>query len=451
MRIADLTRTSRFRLTLIHGALFVGALVALLGLVYWQAEGYLTRQVDQILLVEARAMARADAPSLPDRISRAIQNDPRHVDLYGLFSSDGVWITGNIERMPRGLPIDGRPRPLSARDGFPTDSRALGERLPWGEILIVGRDVTQLAAFRSIIARALWWSGALVIVCVLAGAVVLSIQPLRRIRAVQEASAAITGGDLTVRLPTAGRGDELDMLAGIVNAMMDEIQLLIADARSVGDSIAHDLRTPLTRLRLILHRVREESALTDGHRAALDDALAEADALLGRFAAVLRISEIESRKRRAGFASVDLGGILEQVRSMYEPVAEEAGVSLIVAAGAGANVGADADLLVEALGNLVDNAIKFTPAGGRVLLRLARSGEGVSIEVIDNGPGIDAEERGLVLQRFYRGRGGRQAPGSGLGLSIVAAIARLHGFTLTLADAAPGLRVSLSCWSDRSG
>lgn len=446
MRIPDLWRTTRFRLTVLHGALFAVALAVLLGLIYWQTAGYLSRQVDQILRVEASAFQGVDAEALPGRIRQEINGDPRHVDLYGLFSSDGVWITGNVESLPRGMPIDGQPHELQAQGGIPPDARALGERLPWGEILIVGRDVTQLAEVRWIILRALLWSGALVTVIGLAGATVLSVPPLRRIRAVQEASTAIMRGNLAVRLPNAGRRDELDMLAAIVNTMMDEIQGLMADAKSVGDSIAHDLRTPLTRLRLLLHRVQQESHLPAHHRAALDEALSEADALLSRFHALMRISEIDNQRRRAGFANVDLRAIVEQAKTLYEPLAEDCGLTLDTIAEARGEISADAELLFEALSNLIDNAIKFTPAGGHIVLRLSRTVDGLLLEVIDDGPGIESAERGLAVQRFYRSQRDQRSPGAGLGLSIVAAITRLHAFTLTLEDAGPGLRVALQCW-----
>jgi len=192
----DLWRMGRFRLTLLYGAMFAAALVTLLGLIYWQTAGYMNRQVDGILRVEARAFLHADAETLPARIAQQIDRDPRHVDLYGLFSRDGLWITGNVPRLPVKLAVDGAPHELQAEGGFPPGARALLIRLPWGEVLLVGRDVTQLGEFRRIILRALLWSGALVIIVGLAGATVLSIRPLRRIQHVREVSARIIEGDL---------------------------------------------------------------------------------------------------------------------------------------------------------------------------------------------------------------------------------------------------------------
>jgi signal transduction histidine kinase len=447
----DLWKMARFRLTLLYGAMFVSALVALLGLVYWQTAGYLGRQVDGILRVEARAFLRGDAESLPARIRQQIERDPRHIDLYGLFSREGIWITGNARTLPGSLAADGVPREVRRQAGFPPGARALLVRLPWGELLLVGRDVAQLAEIRRIILRALVWSGALVIAAGLGGAAALSIRPLRRIQKVREASERIMAGDLAERLPAGGSHDEIDMLAHIVNVMMDEIEVLIARAKSAGDHIAHDLRTPLTRLRLLLHRVREETALSADHRATLDQALDEADTLLGRFHALLRIAEIESQRRRAGFATVELGQVLEQAVELYGPLAEDGGLVLDLARGEAVTIEADRELLFEALGNLIDNAIKFTPPGGRVLITLTQTARGPRLDVVDDGPGLAAGDREAATGRFHRGEQSGRAPGFGLGLSIVEAVARLHGFALTLDDAAPGLRASMECWSSVTG
>ncbi|MDR3513074.1 MAG: HAMP domain-containing sensor histidine kinase [Caulobacteraceae bacterium] len=449
MLIRDLWRTTRFRLTLFYGAMFAVGVATLLGLIYWQTAGYMTGQIDQILRVEAKSFASADPAALPGWIEEDMARDARRISLFGLFSSDGTWIVGNIQTMPSDLVIGGPPRELRASDGHRPGARALAVRLPWGEVLVVGRDATQLAEIRRIILHALLWSGGIILA---AGAILgaaLSIQPLRRIADVRAATREIMDGDLAARLPVTARNDELDMLAGLVNAMLDEVQRLVGEVKSAGDSLAHDLRTPLTRLRALLYRVLQQTSLSEPHLPMIEQAVAETDGLLGRFRALLRVSELERGQRLAGFTTVDLGLVAEQMKELYLPLAREQALELLGDLGPAEPVEADPELLFEAVSNLLDNAIKFTPAGGQVRISLNQTPEGPRLEVADTGPGVAPEERTAVLQRFYRSDRDRLRPGSGLGLSIVAAIMRVHGFGLVLADAEPGLRVSLNCWRER--
>jgi signal transduction histidine kinase len=438
-------RTARFRQTLIYGAGFAAILIAMLAFIYLQTAGYLGRQVDQIIAVETSALRGVAPEGLPRRIDEDIARDPRHVDILALFANNGAPLAGNL-RTPPALPLDGAPHELHERGNDATDARALALRLADGRTLIVGRDITQLAEFRRIILRALIWSGLLVLFMAIGLGVGLSLHPLRRIREIAGASTRIIGGALDVRLPIAGNRDELDRLAIIVNAMMDQIERLVDEAKSVGDVIAHDLRTPLTRLRFLLQRLSAESEMSEGPSALLDQALAEVDQVLSRFQAVLRISEIESHNRRAGFAEVDLRSVVEQAEELYRPLAEDRGLLMQMAISETTPISADPELLFEALANLIDNAIKFTPIGGRIDLRVLGTALGPELQVTDTGPGIPAGEIGAVTHRFYRSQRDQNAPGSGLGLSIVGAIAQLHGFTLTLEDARPGLRASLKCW-----
>lgn len=446
MRLAELWRTTPFRLTLVNGAVFACAVVALLGLIYWQTAGYMARQMDTIVVGEAHALAQGGPEGLPDRVRHAVAADERAVEYYGLFSADGAWLAGNVKQLPHGAVIDGAPREFK-QQGFQPGARALVQRLPWGELLFVGHDAKVLTGLRAIIIQALLLSGAVIIVIGLAAAAALSLAPLRRIETLREAAREALKGKLGVRLPVSHRRDEMDMLAGVANAMMDETERLLWEVKSVGDNVAHDLRTPLTRLRAQLYRVQQEARLNEADRDMVDHALAETDELLVRFRALLRIGEIERRDRQACFASVRLQTVLEHVRELHEPLAEDRGVALEAEIAADApEVSADPTLLFEAVSNLVDNALKFTPAGGQVRLRLLCRPSGPRIEVVDDGPGVPEEEREAVLKRFYRSQRTRVEAGSGLGLSIVTAIARLHHFTLALDDARPGLRVSLDCW-----
>lgn len=444
MRPRELWRTTPFRLTLMNGAVFALAVVALLGLIYWQAAVYMSRQLDSIVVNEARALTQASAEHRPDRIDELVSADGRSVSFYGLFAADGRRLAGNVERLPRSLAADGETHELREA-GFQPGARALIRPLPGGQVLFVGHDAKTLTGLRRIILGALVASGAAILLLGLVAAAVLSLAPLRRIDQLRAASRAALKGELGVRLPVSRRRDEIDMLAGLANAMMDESERLLWEVKSIGDNVAHDLRTPLNRLRALLYRVSQETRGSE--REMIDAALAETDQLLARFRALLRIGEIERRDRIACFEQVRLQPLMEHVLELHEPLAEDLGVALLCEADAEApSVSADPGLMFEAVSNLVDNALKFTPAGGRVTLRLLRGEEGPRIEVVDNGPGVPEDEREAVLNRFYRAQRARTTPGSGLGLSIVSAIARLHHFALSLDDARPGLRVSLNCW-----
>jgi signal transduction histidine kinase len=446
MNRGEVWRTTPFRLTVLNGAVFSLAVLALTALIYQQTAGYLGRQMDGIVVSEARGLALGGAERLPERVNQAVAADARHIEYYGLFSAEGIWITGNVRALPPGFRIDGVPREIKAKNLQP-GSRALAERLPWGEILFVGHDALVLSGLRDIVIRALAVSGGLALVLGLAAAAALSLRPLKRIDQLRDASRAALKGELGVRLPVSRRRDEIDMLAGVANAMMDEAERLLWEVKSVGENVAHDLRTPLNRLRALLYRVHQETKLTGSERQMIDQALAETDEMLTRFRALQRIGEIERRDRQAFFEPVQLRSVLEHVIELHAPLAEDLGVTLAADLAPDAPaVSADPTLLFEAVSNLVDNALKFTPAGGKVTIRVVMREEGPRIEVADNGPGVPEAERAAVLQRFYRAARSRNEPGSGLGLSIVTAIARLHHFTLVLEDAGPGLRVALNCW-----
>jgi len=312
MKRGELWRTTPFRLTLLNGAVFALAVVALMGLIYQQTAGYLARQIDGIVVSEARNLTAGGAERLPERVTQAVATDSRHVEYYGLFSAEGVWISGNVHTLPAKLPIDGVPREIHEPNLQP-GSRALVERMPWGEVLFVGHDALVLTGLRGIIVNALLLSGGLILVLGLAAAAALSLRPLRRIDELRAASRAALKGELGVRLPVSRRRDEIDMLAGVANAMMDEAERLLWEVKSVGDNVAHDLRTPLNRLRALLYRVRQETRLAGAEREMIDQALAETDELLTRFRALQRIGEIERRDRQAFFEPVRLQSVLAHV------------------------------------------------------------------------------------------------------------------------------------------
>jgi signal transduction histidine kinase len=241
-----------------------------------------------------------------------------------------------------------------------------------------------------------------------------------------------------------GRTGDLDRLVHVINGMLDEIERLIQEVKGVCDSIAHDLRTPLTRLLAGLERARRRARSTEDFATAIEDASVETRAVLRTFSAMLRISEVESGARRAGFTSVDLAQVVTDVAEFYEPLADERGISLVWQPdGMTATLPGDPSLLFEAVGNLIDNAIKFTPSGGHIEVGILSDPRCIGVEVSDTGPGIPSEERDAVSRRFYRLEQSRNAPGTGLGLALVSAVARLHGMDLVITDANPGCRITL--------
>ncbi len=438
-----LWRTTTFRLTLAFGASFAVGVVVLLGSVYVQTAHYLERRVDHIIAAESAALAKSSPEALPKLLRQVSARDP--LTAIGLFSADGEGVAGDLQLTPADVPPDEKPRDVRHAAGL-GPQRAVAQRLPWGEVLVVRRDASQMVELRRIVLRALVWSGAVIVVLGLGLAVLLSASPLRRLQAMRDASDAIAAGDLAVRLPTDPSRDELDELARIVNAMMDEVERLMTQARTVGEGVAHELRTPLTRLRATLDHAGQGLAADDPRGELLDACVAEADNLMARFRALLRIAAVEARSRKSGIERVSLGPIVEQVGELYAPLAAERDIALMVSVEAEAEVRADAELMFEALSNLVDNALKFTPAGGMVRLSLDVSLiAGPVVEVRDTGVGIPADERELVTQRFYRSRSSAGAPGHGLGLSLVTAVADLHGFRLVIEDARPGTAVRLVC------
>jgi signal transduction histidine kinase len=447
MRLRELLRTTTFRLSALYGLVFALALAALLGLVYLQSAVYLTRRVDGILATEAHALAAAPAPQLQQRIGDALTLNGDRTNVFALFSATGAREVGNLPALPPALQSDGPPLEIAPTSMFPAPARLVARRLPSGEVLVVGRDVNQLQEIRAIIASALIWSGLAIAATGLAFGVALGIAPLRRLRMLEAACREIAGGDLTRRLPVSRRNDELDVFAGTVNFMMGEVERLMSEVKASSETIAHDLRTPLTRARAQLHRL-QQAPTADAHE--LARVTAELDTVLERFRALMRISELEARERRRGFTQTDLAAVLADVADLYQPLAEETGGTLRWTGESGLQVDADPKLLFEAVSNLVDNAIKFSGEGGAVSLRLAAGAPGARIIVEDNGPGIPGPEKSAVLQRFYRGERDRLTPGSGLGLSIAVAILRLHGFALDLEDAEPGLRAVITCGAGES-
>ncbi len=448
MRLADFRRTTSFRLALLFLMLFGAASSVLFGFLYWQTNNYYSSRVEEWLMSEQASFSPMDQSASLMRLAAHVIADPALERPFTLFDAEGHELAGSHLDLPAsfstGLTLD-EPFDFSPSGGEPIPYLGLAHRLPSGDVLLIARDMRPRHEFDRLLLHSFIWGGLITIVLGLAGAVIAGIDAVRRIDGVTHAIQRIAGGDFSGRLPARGQSGDLDRLVHVVNEMLAEIEHLMHEVKGIGDNIAHDLRTPLTRLLAGMERTRRRAATTEEYAAAMDEAVMETKNVLATFSAMLRISEVESGARRAGFEEVDLSRVVADAVELYEPVAEEKGVKLQLAPDAQAVVmRGDPSLLFEVVGNLVDNALKFTPRGGSITAEgFARAGS-VGIEVTDTGPGIPGNEREAVLGRFYRTETSRHTPGSGLGLALVAAVARLHGMTLTISDAMPGCQVRLA-------
>jgi signal transduction histidine kinase len=437
VRLPEFTRTTTFRWTLIISSAFALAIFASFAFVYVQAIYDILSRIDAAVTNEAATISHETPEQRLESIAERMRQDPRRVKPIGLFSADGKRIAGNIESLPANLPIDAAPQdlPIVRIDAFgrePQMARATARRLADGDVLLVAWSNDYNNEITEIIKRGL----ALAIIPALslgfAAAIFLSIRTQKRVDDVNRRVQRIVAGQLRERLATKGVNDPFDRLAVIVNGMLDEIEALVQSMAGAGDDIAHDLRTPLTRARVMLERARQNATTLEELRKSVDQAIVGLDQSLAIITALLRITEIEHSRRRAAFSDIALGDLVREVGDLYEPIAEDKRVGFKVGADAEAIVRGDRDLLFEAVANLVDNAVKFTPEGGRVELNLAREGGEGIVRVHDSGPGIAAAERDLVGRRFYRSDKSRSDPGLGLGLSLVAAIVKLHGFRFAI-------------------
>ena len=445
--LVKLLRSIGFKLAALHAALMVASAVALGAFFWWNTAGYLNRQTDHaigadVLMLTARFRA-GERPELVRSIDQRLAEDAEDEVIYLLADQAGALVAGNLDRWPEEATADGAWHELPlVRNGQPTIGRIHVLDLPDGTRLLVGRDVKQRLELRELVADAVLYGSGLALFLAGLGGVLVRRLLQSRLAPVAETAAAIGQGDLSHRVPLSGADDDFDRLAETLNAMLDRIGVLMDGVREVSNAIAHDLRTPLARL-----RGRLEEALAAGDpaslRGAVERGIAELDGIIGVFQALLRIAEIEAGARRSAFAGFDAATVLADAADLYGAAADERGLAFSVDLPASLPMVGDRDMLLQAAANLLDNAIKFTPAGGRVLLLAERRGAEVAITVSDSGPGIPAGERARVTERFYRSEASRGTPGSGLGLALVQAVAQLHGGALMLEDAAPGLRATM--------
>ena len=449
MHHAQFMRSNTFQWAAILAAGFAAFVSVLFGFIYFNIDNYLVARSDRMITQQMDFYYALPPERRISAIEDHLGQDSRGVQFIGLFDLTGKRLAGNIERLPEELKFDSSVRTVRvARTerkelGDPL-VRAIARRLDGGDTLVIGRNVDETAEISHVVGEALAL-GLLPAFCLslLAGAW-LSVRAQRRVEDVNQRVQRIIAGDLRERLPHRNVDEPFSRLAAIVNGMLDEMETMIHALSGVGNDIAHDLRTPLTRARLMLERGRSNATTLEQLQEIVDKAIAGVDQSLAIVTALLRLTEIENRRRLAAFDSVALHEILREVCDVYEPIAEDKQINLTAKILSNAHVRGDRDLLFEAVANLVDNAIKFTPQGGKVDIDLLRGDKETAVRVTDTGPGIGKQETEAVLRRFHRSDKMRNTPGVGLGLNLVSAIAKLHGFRLVI-HPGPGGWVEIVC------
>ncbi|RKD40502.1 signal transduction histidine kinase [Rhizobium sp. WW_1] len=446
MRSIELFRTSGFRLALVFLLVFGAAAGALFLFVDWQMQSFLDQRSDEWLTREMQSLQSLSEDAVLSRLA-VRSKDPTNAERpFSLFDRSGKLIAGVSLSYPDhavfDAPFDFADRSAARRDHY----RGLLRHRADGTAILVAQSLHEQREFRERLENATLFASLITAVFGLAGAIAVGVGAVRRLDAMSDAAAQIVKGDLKQRLPTGRAGGDIDRLANVVNEMLDEIERLMQEVKGVCDNIAHDMRTPLTRLLASLERARRRATSIDEYHSYVDEALDEIRGILKTFGALLRISEVEDGLRRSGFVDIDVKAIARDAVDFFEPAADESGVALAYHSSNNepAIISGDPSLIFEAIANLIDNAIKFTPREGRAVVEVEGNGHVVTVTVEDTGIGIRAEDADAVLRRFYRAEKSRHAPGNGLGLSLVSAIARLHGMRLEITTPDIGTRVRLA-------
>ena len=424
----------------------------LLGFIYWSTVAVIERQTTETIESEIRGLAEQYRQQGLTRLVQVVaersgeKGDRNNV--YLLTDSSLKRLAGNVRNWPKGANASGQwvSLGLQRRENariVPHEVRARTFTLTDGHRLLVGRDMYEKTKFRETVVETLAWSLAATVVLGLIGGLFVSRRMLRRVDQVSYTAQGIMQGDLSRRMHKSGSDDEFDRLAESLNAMLDQIERLMTGMRWATESIAHDLRSPLTRLRTRIELALRNPSAQSQDRDALADALAQTDAALALFDSLLKIATAEAGVAPSELIPLDLSDLARDAAELYEPVAEDKGITLELEIPEKARVRGQSQLLAQAVANLLDNAVKNTPSGGRISVSIKGGEQNIDLIVADTGPGIPEADRERVLERFVRLEPSRRGPGTGLGLSLVAAVAKLHGATLHLDDNLPGLRVSL--------
>lgn len=448
MRLPRLFRTTSFRLTLIYAAAFTVSVTVLFAIIYWSTAGFMSRQMDESADIELASLLesqpKAGLNHLRHEVEERLETAPPGA-FYLLQDRNGTVLAGNIPaRNPTSDVVEVIAPALFESGNEPHGYRGHGVVTVDHAFLFVANDDFQLEEMQELVARAFALGIGLTLVLALGGGAIISASLLRRVEAVSQTSREIMDGNLARRMPVNGSDDEFDHLAISLNTMLDRTEALMESIRQVSNDIAHDLRTPLTRLRQRLERARRRATTVEGFQQTLDASVEHVDQILDTFSALLRIAQIEGGSRRRTFTAVDISDMMRSLAEIYQPVAEEKSQLLRCDLPDGLTMAGDRELLVQMLVNLIENAIRHSPPGATIVLEAGRDGTRLSMTVRDNGPGVPAVFHNRIFQRFFRLEESRTTPGNGLGLSLVTAVAALHGLEITLGDNEPGLIVSLT-------
>ena len=443
--------TQAFRITLVFVFFYAVTATALVAFTWWNAQRALDAQTDDTIEAEVSGLReqyqRLGVIGLSDVITGRVGQHGS--GLYLLQSPTSSVLAGNLVELPTSAKLMGNfvefdyQRHLEGKEVTRT-ARGRAFFLQGGFLLLVGRDISDQKESRRLFTTTLPWSVGLMLLFGIGGGILMSRNLLRRLDAITRTSSAIVAGDFSRRVPQTASHDEFDALAENLNVMLERTERLMKGMREVVDSVAHDLRTPLNRLRNRLEEMQRRIDPEDPHLDDIDAAIAETDRLITTFNALLLIAEADSGITRGTMAPLDLSAVVADVADLYAPLAEEKEIVLDVAPAGVLTIEGNRSLVSQALANLIDNAIKYTPAGGHVAVSAGETPRGIDLTVADSGPGIPAEDRARVLERFVRLEKSRNSPGTGLGLSLVAAVARMHDAKLTLGDNTPGLKATIT-------
>jgi signal transduction histidine kinase len=450
--LAKTLTSSTFKLALIAIGTFGLIVSAIFAYVYLSTSSYVRSRSDRAIMTEYQSLRGAYQQSGRDALIEAIRQRTAYGNsddrIYLLVDPSMTVLAGNLGAWPPATSaqsgwVEFRAAAPSAEASNRPLIRAMLEAFPGGDRLLVGRDISDLDNFAAQIATAVFSGLALIFVVAAVVTILITRRTVGRIESINATSRAIMRSGLDKRIPLRGSNDEWDRVAENLNLMLDRIETLMAEVKQVSDNVAHDLRTPLTRMRGRLEKAHHGRRVADDDQSLIGDTIADLDAVLRIFSSITRIAQIETQARKGAFRTVNLTEIAGEVVELYDAAAEQDGTRLVVGGDREVFVTGDRDLIFDAIANLVDNAIKHGRPGGQVSVTSNNSEGGAVVLVSDDGAGIPSEQREQVFKRFYRLEQSRYTPGNGLGLSLVAAVARLHDARIEMLDNAPGLKARL--------